>query len=97
MLAGLSQCCMTSVPPGFCATAGAALASAIVTAATMAYRFRVIRLLTPVNGSRLFVEPNVFHAQPVVDRVDEDRVALDVRVPAGTGNAVVEDRPGDIV
>src|SRR4051812_12999563 len=43
------------------------------------------------------VEPDVFHAQPIVDRVDEHRVAGDVGVPAGAGNAVIEDRAGDVL
>src|SRR5437763_2115205 len=99
MLAGLSQCWITSVPPGFWANAGPALASAMVnpTATATASRFRVIGLFAPVAVSELFIEPHVFHAQPVVNRVDKDRVALDVRVPARAGNAVVEHRPGDIL
>jgi hypothetical protein len=43
------------------------------------------------------VEPDVFHAQPIVDRVDEHRVAGDVGVPAGAGSAVIEDRAGDVL
>jgi hypothetical protein len=49
-----------------------------------------------VNPDASPVEPYVFHAHPVVDRVDEHRIALDVGAPAGAGDAVVKDRAGDV-
>src|ERR1051326_9329796 len=90
MLAGLSQCWIFSTPPDFCATAGAAAMSAPT--AMNRHRTRCIFEAPPL----LLVEPHVFHAEPVVNRVHRHRVALDVRVPAGARDAVVEHRPRDI-
>src|ERR1051325_10810003 len=91
MLAGLSQCWTFSTPPDFCATAGAATISAPT--AMNRHRTRCIFEAPPL----LLVEPHVFHTEPVVNRVHRHRVALDVRVPAGARDAVVEHRPRDIL
>src|SRR5689334_18188738 len=40
----------------------------------------------------LFVEPYVFHSQPVIDAVDHRRVALDIDMPTGPGAVMPEDR-----
>src|SRR5262249_11995904 len=65
--------------------------------ATFPARLRRSCSRSPANADASPVEPHVFHAQPVVDRVDEHRVALDVGTPAGAGDAVIENRTGDVL
>src|SRR5436189_3604972 len=61
---------------------------------TKAWRSSGQRLgLAPV----LFVQPEVFETVPVIDAVDHRSVALDIRVPAGAGSVVPQDRPRRIL
>src|SRR5204862_3487045 len=44
------------------------------------------------GGCRSAVEPPIFHAPAIVLAVDHDRYALELRLPAGGGAEVVDDR-----
>src|ERR1700730_11292005 len=46
---------------------------------------------------RLLVEPNVFEAPAVIDAVDHRRQPLHLRLPAGRGDAVKDDRPSALL
>src|SRR5689334_21768544 len=51
------------------------------------------------GGARwsLPIQPDVFEAPAVVDAVDLQQDALDLRRPAGVGDVVADDRPGRVV
>ena len=57
-------------------------------AGNAAERYRPTRLGKPAGCS--FIEPHLFHAPAVVDRVDLNSDALDVGVPAGRRAVVVD-------
>src|SRR5438477_11759475 len=46
-----------------------------------------------LGDARSAVEPPIFHAPAIVLAVDHDRDALQLRLPAGCGAEVVDDRP----
>src|SRR5438477_12329555 len=50
-----------------------------------------------LGDTRLAVEPPIFHAPAIVLAVDHDRYALELRLPAGRGAKVVDDRPRAIL
>src|SRR6202047_4566195 len=97
MLAGLSQCWIFKTPPDFCASATSPCDSTARTAPAAAATdsFRPIMPFPPSPAS--LIEPHVFHAQPVVDRVDRHRVPLHIGAPAGTRTAVVKNRPSHVL
>src|SRR5438045_7120628 len=49
-----------------------------------------------LGDTRSAVEPPIFHPPAVVLAVDHDRDALQLRLPAGRGAEVVDDRPGTV-
>src|SRR3954466_5778776 len=48
------------------------------------------------GGRRSAGEPPIFHPPAIVLAVDHDRDALQLRLPAGRGAEVVDDRPGPV-
>src|SRR5437870_550952 len=98
MLAGLSRLYALSIPPGFCARAGAAAIAANNAAAASARRSRLISVCLPYHRppkpaavtlagrmSRSIVEPEILKARAVEDAVDHQGQPLHIGVPAGRG------------
>src|SRR4029077_10857831 len=50
-----------------------------------------------ISRKRLLVEPNVFHAQAVINAVDHQRVTLHIGVPARPRTVVPKDRTGRVL
>src|SRR5215469_1515327 len=108
MLAGLSRCATRNTPPGCCASAGPATATAI-SPATPANRRKFIptrvillRASRPTqaasvrtshpNPAWLLVEPYVFEAGAIVNAVDHADQTVDVWPPAGDAGHVQDVR-----